>query len=382
KGASQALVLAREGPAWLADEAILLEQGHARVRCAPRGVAAAITPWNFPLWQPLRSLMPALLAGNTCALKPAPQGTLTALLLRRCFEEAQLPRGVLRVLTGGAATGEALVRAPLDAIAFTGSRAAGQRVAAAAAEGLKHAVLELGGSDPFLVLADADLDLAVRLAMEGRFRNAGQICISAKRFFVEEPLFDAFADRITAAAQALVVGDPAEPATQMGPLVSAAQRDLLHAQVQASVAQGARVRCGGAALPRKGWFYAPTVLDGVTDAMPVMTEETFGPVAPLVAVRDASEAVQRANATPFGLGASVVAGDVERARRIAAQLEAGTVAINGLVHTDARVPFGGVKGSGVGRELGRDGLRAWTDLRVVVSSLQGLVASSQPQQEP
>lgn len=364
KGAAQALLLASQGPGWLADETVALETRTAVVRAVPRGVVAAITPWNFPLWQALRSLMPALLAGNTCALKPAPQGTMTALALRRAFEEAQLPRGVLRVLTGGAATGEALVRAPVDVVVFTGSQSAGKRVAAVAAEGLKTCVLEMGGSDPFVVLADADLDLAVRLATEGRFRNAGQICISAKRFFVEQPIAAAFRDRFAKAAAKLRVGDALDPATQMGPLVTQQQRERLQAQVGASIAAGARVLTGGRALERKGWFFAPTVLDHVTPDMPVMREETFGPVAPLMAVRDAAEAVRLANAGDFGLGATVVGG--ARAPEVAAQLQAGLVGVNGLVTSDVRFPFGGVKGSGLGRELGRDGVRALCDLRVLL----------------
>lgn len=366
KCASQAVILAREGPRWLADEVIALEHGEARVAAQPRGVAGVITPWNFPLWQPLRSLMPALLAGNTCVLKPAPQGSLAAMALRRCFEEAQLPRDVLRVVTGGAPTGEALVRSPVDTVAFTGSQAAGRIVARLAGEGLKKAVLELGGSDPFLVLADADLELAVSLAVEGRFRNAGQICISAKRFFVEEPVADEFLERFTRAAGALRVGDPFEPGTKMGPLVSREQRERLHRQVEASVARGARVRSGGKALPGKGWFYAPTVLDEVSPDMPVMREETFGPVAPVVAVRDWAEAVRLANATEFGLGAEVVTRDPEKAARVASRLQAGLVAVNGMVHSDVRVPFGGVKQSGVGRELGRHGLLEFCDLKAVL----------------
>jgi succinate-semialdehyde dehydrogenase/glutarate-semialdehyde dehydrogenase len=311
--------------------------------------------------------MPALVAGNTCVLKPASQGSLTALALRRAFEEAQLPRGVLRVVLGGAATGEALVKAPVDLVAFTGSQAAGKQVAAACAAALRPCVLELGGSDPLLVLADADLDLAVRLAIDGRFRNAGQICTSIKRILVEQPVAAEFRDRFVRAAQALRVGDPLDAATQMGPLVSEPQRARLHAQVEASVAAGARALMGGKLPQGKGWFYPATVLDHVTPSMPVLQEETFGPVAPLVAAADLQDAVRQANATEFGLGATVVTRDPAKAERAAAGLQAGIVAVNRLVTSDVRVPFGGVKGSGLGRELGREGLRAFCATKSVLS---------------
>ncbi len=251
------------------------------------------------------------------------------------------------------------------AVTLTGSEAAGSAVAATAGKHLKKTVLELGGSDAFVVLADADVDAAAQTAARSRYQNAGQSCIAAKRFIVEAPVYDAFVAALAAAARALRVGDPLDPATQMGPL---ARRDLceeLHRQVRASAALGAEVVTGGELPPGPGSFYPPTVLAGVTDAMPVFREETFGPVAAVVRARDAAEAVALANDSEFGLGGNLWTRDIERARGIAARFESGGVFVNGMTTSDPRLPFGGVKKSGYGRELAAFGIREFTNVQTV-----------------
>lgn len=365
-------LLAKEAPAWLATETVPLEGGkEARVIPEPAGVVGVISPWNFPLWQPIRSLAPALLAGNSVVFKPAEESALTAMAFRRCFEEAQLPRGALKLVLGGAVPGEALVTGGIDVLAFTGSAAAGKRVAQLAAPGFTRTVLELGGSDPFLVLEDADMRLAVKEAVDGRFRNAGQICICAKRFFVHSSRHEEFVRGLVAGAESLRLGDPLDPGTQLGPLVTAAQRENLHRQVRESARAGARVVTGGAPLPRKGFYYPATVLEAVRPEMPVMREETFGPVGPVMPFETVEEAIRLANATDFGLGANVFTRDPRLALDIAARLEAGVVAINSVVHSDPRLPFGGVKQSGIGRELGKHGMLEFCRLKTVTRTVSG-----------
>jgi len=357
KGVSSARMLAQHAPAWLAEERVDLGAGKVGVaRAEPAGVVGVITPWNFPVWQVLRSALPAMLAGNAVVAKPAEEAPLSPLLLRRCFEEAGLPRGALRMLVGGPEAGAALVEAPVDVVAFTGSVAGGRSVAQAAAPAFKRVVLEMGGSDPFLVLGDAELRAAVRMAVQGRFANAGQICINSKRFFVHESLFEEFVAGFVEGAEALRVGDPLEPTTEMGPLVRVDQREALHRQVRASAAAGARVKTGGQPLERKGFYYAPTVMDLVQPAMPVMCEETFGPVGPVMPFRDLEQAIALANASDFGLGASVFTRDAARAQDVARRLQVGVVAVNDIVHSHPLLPFGGVKHSGLGRELSRHGI--------------------------
>jgi succinate-semialdehyde dehydrogenase/glutarate-semialdehyde dehydrogenase len=351
---------------FLAEERAESTAAESYVAFRPLGVVLAIMPWNFPYWQVYRFAAPALMAGNVAVLKHAANVTGCALEMQEQFDACGFPAGAFTTIVVAGRDMERVVADPrVAAVTLTGSEAAGSAVAATAGKHLKKTVLELGGSDAFVVLADADVDAAAQTAARSRYQNAGQSCIAAKRFIVEAPVYDAFVAALAAAARALRVGDPLDPATQMGPL---ARRDLceeLHRQVRASAALGAEVVAGGELPPGPGSFYPPTVLAGVTDAMPVFREETFGPVAAVVRARDAAEAVALANDSEFGLGGNLWTRDVERARGIAAEFESGGVFINGMTMSDPRLPFGGVKKSGYGRELAAFGIREFTNVQTV-----------------
>ncbi|MEI6738897.1 MAG: aldehyde dehydrogenase family protein [Gemmatimonadaceae bacterium] len=348
-------------------------------RYAPLGVVLAIMPWNFPYWQALRLAVPTLLAGNGICIKPAPSVPGTALALARCFADA---REALRQDTSGATALASAVpwavafieEQDLDAViadpriagvSLTGSDRAGRHVAEVAGRHLKKVVLELGGSDPFIVLPDADLDEAARVAVAARTVNSGQSCVAAKRFIVCEAVYDAFLSRFVEGMRALVMGDPQDERTQIGPIATARVRDGLAAQVATSVRAGARVLLGGDASGLPGFFYPPTVLVDVPDSAPAACDELFGPVAAVFRVATEAEAIARANATPFGLGASVWTQSSAAADRCIAALEAGMVYVNDMVVSDPRIPFGGVKASGMGRELGPIGYREFTNVQTV-----------------
>jgi succinate-semialdehyde dehydrogenase/glutarate-semialdehyde dehydrogenase len=323
-------------------------------------------PWNFPYWQVFRAAAPALMAGNVVALKHAANVTGVALEIERIFTASGLPEGAFTTLVVAGREMDAIVADPrVAAVTLTGSEGAGSAVAATAGKHLKKTVLELGGSDAFIVLADADLEAAARTAVRARFQNAGQSCIAAKRFLVEASVHDAFVEAFVGFARELVVGDPNERTTQMGPLARADLRAALEVQVAGSVARGARVALGGATLERPGFYYAPTILVSVDDTMPAFCEETFGPAAAVVRVRDAEQAIEFANASPYGLGGNLWTRDIERAEQIAAQLESGAVFINGMTTSDPRLPFGGVKKSGYGRELSALGIREFVNIQTV-----------------
>lgn len=357
---------AEHGERLLADETIATDATRSGVACEPLGVVLAVMPWNFPFWQVLRAAAPALVAGNVVALKHASHVPGVALAIERLLGDAGAPEGVFSTLLSPASDVGALIASPdVAAVTLTGSEAAGARVAEAAGRALKKCVLELGGCDPFLVLADADLDAVVPQAVLARVLNNGQSCIAAKRFLVAEPLAEAFTARLSEAMSALVVGDPLERATQVGPLARPDLVDDLERQVRASVAAGARVRAGGARLERAGFFHAPTVLDRITPGMPAAAEETFGPLAPVIPTRDDAHAVALANATRFGLGASIWTRDAARGEALARSIEAGAVFVNGIVKSDPRLPFGGIKQSGYGRELGAAGIREFVNLKTL-----------------
>ncbi|MCS6801429.1 MAG: NAD-dependent succinate-semialdehyde dehydrogenase [Chloroflexota bacterium] len=357
---------AANGPRFLADEPVPTEARESYVAFDPLGVVLAIMPWNFPFWQVFRFLAPTLVAGNTAVLKHAANVPRCALAIEEIVRRAGLPDGTLRALLVGNEAVDAIIGDPrIAAVTLTGSSAAGEKVAAAAGRRLKKQVLELGGSDPFIVLADADLDAAAQTAARARNQNAGQSCIAAKRFIVEEPVADAFLERFTAAVQALRVGDPADRTTNVGPLARADLRDTLARQVEASRAHGARLVLGGAPLARRGFFYQPTILDRVQPDMPAFREETFGPVAAVIRARESEEAIALANASEYGLGAALWTADLDRAKALARRIEAGLVFINGLVASDPRLPFGGIKRSGYGRELGVFGIREFTNIKTV-----------------
>ena len=351
----------------LRPEAVPLDAARGSVVLDPLGVVLAVMPWNFPFWQVFRFAAPALAAGNAGLLKHASNVTGAALAIERVLARGGVPEGVFQTLVVGADAIPAIVAdARVRAVTLTGSESAGVAVAEAAGRALKKCVLELGGSDPFLVLADADVAHAARQAALARVVNSGQSCIAAKRFIVVAPLADAFLDALADAMRALVVGDPMDPATQVGPLARADLRDEVRRQVEASVAAGARLVLGGRPLARPGFYLEPTVLADVGPGMPAFDEEIFGPVAAVVRAQDEADAVRLANASPYGLGASIWSRDVMHAEEMARRLDVGMVFVNEIVRSDPRVPFGGIKRSGYGRELSHHGLREFVNVRTIV----------------
>ncbi len=357
-------VYAERSAAWLADEPVAVDGRDHRVVYQPLGVVLSIMPWNYPFWQALRFGVPTVLAGNSSILKHARNVTGCALALELAFNEAGFPENVFRtVVADHEAAGTLLDDRRVAGVSLTGSTEVGRGVAARAAHTLKTCVLELGGSDPFIVLADADLDRAVEGAVTGRLLNTGQSCIAAKRFLVEASVHDEFIGRFTAAMRAREVGDPLDPGVQVGAIVNEKELQNLLDQIDQASAAGARVLCGGERLDRPGTFLPPTVLADVDPGMRVWAEEVFGPVAPVIAVPDAETAVELANACEFGLGGSVWSGDVARGEVIARRLECGSVFVNSITKSDPRMPFGGVKQSGYGRELAWFGLRAFTNAK-------------------
>jgi succinate-semialdehyde dehydrogenase / glutarate-semialdehyde dehydrogenase len=361
---------AEHGEGFLRPETVADPEGaEGAIHFEPLGAVLAVMPWNFPFWQVIRFAAPALVAGNVGLLKHASNVPQCALALEDLFRRAGAPEGVFATLLVGSDRVETLIADDrVAAVTVTGSEAAGRAIGAAAGKHLKKSVLELGGSDPFLVLASADVDRAVAAAVKARIVNGGQSCIAAKRFIVADAVYDRFAATFTAAMGALVVGDPGDPRTEVGPLASAAIRDGVADQVARSVATGARVLTGGRALDRPGFFYPPTVLADVPRDAPAAREELFGPVAALFRVAGLNEAIALANATPFGLGAAAFTRDRAEAERLGRELEAGSVFINQMVVSDARFPFGGVKRSGHGRELGRYGLLEFVNIKTVRST--------------
>ena len=359
---------AENGPAVLADHEVVTEASRSWVAHEPLGVVLAVMPWNFPYWQVMRFAAPALLAGNAALLKHSPNVTGCALAIEKVFGEAGLPAGVFRTLVIAEpdvpAVTEGLINDPrVAAVTLTGSERAGSAVAAIAGRAVKKSVLELGGSDPFVVLDDADLAITVASAVRSRFLNRGQSCLAAKRFVIYRRVAEEFLARFAAAVASLVVADPAKDSTEVGPLARADLVDALDRQVQASVAAGATVRAGGHRIARPGCWYAPTVLADVSVGMPVMAERTFGPVAAVIAVADDDEASVVANATPYGLGASMWSADTERALAVGRRITSGALFVNAVVASDPRLPFGGTKRSGYGRELGAAGIREFTNVR-------------------
>ncbi|MCX2965935.1 NAD-dependent succinate-semialdehyde dehydrogenase [Gordonia aquimaris] len=346
------------------------DDANVRIEYEPLGVILAIMPWNFPLWQLFRFAAPAIMAGNTVILKHSPNVTGCALAIESIFAEGF---GDLRLLSTilveesivGAVSDRVIADARVAAVTVTGSTRAGAAVASSAGSALKKSVLELGGSDPFIVLDDADLGTAAIHAVRSRFMCAGQTCIAAKRLIVAESVIADFTHEFLNRVDRITVGDPTEPATDMGPLARPDLVDQIERQVDTSVAMGATVLAGGHRLARTGNFYAPTVLADVTPEMPVYNEETFGPVAALVSASDDDSAVKTANDTEYGLAASIWSRDIDRAVRVGRRIDCGAFYVNSLVASDPRVPFGGVKRSGFGRELGDLGMREFTNTRTV-----------------
>jgi succinate-semialdehyde dehydrogenase/glutarate-semialdehyde dehydrogenase len=359
---------AENGEAELADRHIATEQRRSFVHHEPLGVVLAIMPWNFPLWQVFRFAAPALMAGNTGLLKHASNVTGCAMAIEEVFEAAGAAGGLFTALRIGSDRVPAVVDHQLvRAVTLTGSGPAGQAVAARAGARLKKTVLELGGSDPYVVLADADLSLAASVCARSRLLNSGQSCISAKRFIVEDAIHDAFVDCFATELQRAVVGDPMREGTTMGPLARTDLRHDVHEQARRSIDAGATLVFGAELPGGPGAFYPPTLLTGVRPGMAAADEEVFGPVAAVMRAADEADAIRLANDTPFGLGAAVFTTDLERGERIAAtELEAGNCFVNGLVASDPRLPFGGIKESGYGRELSDLGIRSFVNEKTVV----------------
>ncbi|MFJ2549864.1 aldehyde dehydrogenase family protein [Pseudomonas sp. NPDC087612] len=357
---------AANGPAMLEAEAAPVPVGKARIEYRPLGPLLAVMPWNFPIWQVLRGAVPALLAGNTYVLKHAPNVMGSAYLLLEAFQRAGFPEGVFEVIN---VTPEGVSKAIADpriaAVTLTGSVRAGTAIGAQAGAALKKCVLELGGSDPFIVLNDADLDEAVKAAVIGRYQNTGQVCAAAKRLIVEQGVVEAFTRKFVEATQALVMGDPHASETYIGPMARFDLRDELDQQVQATLAEGATLLLGGGKVQGNGNYYQPTVLADVTDQMTSFKQELFGPVASIITARDARHALQLANDSEFGLASTIYTANAALAEQLADELDTGGVFINGYCASDPRVTFGGVKKSGFGRELSHFGVREFCNAQTV-----------------
>jgi len=356
---------AEQAPTMLADTDVAGVPG-TTLAFEPLGVILAIMPWNYPLWQVVRFLAPALAAGNGAILKHAANVPQSALALERLVREAGFPEGLFaNLFVEPAAVASVIADPRIAGVTLTGSTEVGAIVAGQAGAALKKQVLELGGSDPFVVLADADLDRAARTAVTARFTNAGQSCVNAKRFIVEASVADAFAERFLAGIAELKLGDPRDPATTLGPLARGNLRAAIDDQVQRSIAAGARLRTGGTMPGGVGFYYPATLLDHVAPGMAAFDEETFGPAAAIIRANDADEAIALANRTTFGLGASIWTVDTDRGRALARRIDAGAVFVNAMVASDPRVPFGGIKRSGYGRELGEAGMKEFTNMKTI-----------------
>ncbi|WP_022664358.1 NAD-dependent succinate-semialdehyde dehydrogenase [Desulfospira joergensenii] len=350
----------------LQDEIVTTDYSKSLVTFAPMGVILAVMPWNFPFWQAFRFIAPALMAGNGAVLKHASNVFGAALKIEEIIQRAGFPKNLFRSLIIPSDQVERVIENPvIQAVTLTGSEGAGRQVAGTAGKMLKKSVLELGGSDPFLVMEDADLDQSARVSLTARTMNAGQVCISAKRFIVHEKVAKTFEAKQKELFESLVVGDPSEDATQMAPMARPDLVDELHAQVEKSIELGARLVTGGHRLDRPGNYYAPTILADVKKGMPVYDEETFGPVAAIIQVKDEEEAVFTANDTPFGLGASVWTEDAARGERIARRIDSGMVFVNSMTVSNPSLPFGGTKSSGYGRECSQYGIKEFVNIKTI-----------------
>ncbi|KKY51333.1 succinate dehydrogenase [Pseudomonas amygdali pv. tabaci str. ATCC 11528] len=357
---------AENGPAMLAPQPTSVEDNKAFVAYRPLGAVLAVMPWNFPVWQILRGAVPAILSGNPYVLKHAPNVMGCAYLLKETWTQAGLPAGIFEVINVDNAGVSTAINDPrIASIAVTGSTRAGAAIAAQAGAALKKCVLELGGSDPFIVLADADLDEAVAAATVGRFQNTGQICIAAKRIIVERGIAQAFEEKFKAKVAELEVGDSLSETTYIGPMARYDLRDELDGQVQATISEGARLVLGGKKMPGDGNFYEPTILADVKQGMTSFVQEVFGPVASIIVADDADHAIELANDSEFGLSGTLWSGDSQRAKELASRIVSGGVFINGYTASDPRVPIGGVKKSGFGRELSHFGLHEFCNIQTV-----------------
>lgn len=355
---------ADNGPTFLHDESINTDARKSFIAFEPIGVIGSIMPWNFPYWQALRFAAPSLMAGNTVVLKPASATMQCGIEIENIFLKSGIPEGVFQTAIANSAMAEQLIDS-VNAVTFTGSNVAGSKVGQRAASQVKKCVLELGGSDPFIVCSDADLEKASSGAVKGRFINCGQSCIASKRFFVTKNLANDFVEKFVQKTEKLVVGDPTSETTDIGPLVNSDALEKIEDLVKDAVDKGAQVLTGGKRVGSKGYYYAPTVLTNVTPEMRVAREEAFGPVAPVTVVGDENEAIRLANESQYGLGGSIWTQDLGKADRISRMIESGIITVNNVVVSDPRIPFGGIKQSGYGRELSRYGMMEFVNIKSV-----------------
>jgi acyl-CoA reductase-like NAD-dependent aldehyde dehydrogenase len=351
---------------FLRDELIPTEFRKSFVSFEPLGVIACIMPWNFPFWQVMRFAVPALTAGNVGILKHSSVCLGTALQIEQAFEDAGFPENIFQSIIGDYRAGEALTQSDIDAVSVTGSVNTGRRVAELATRELKKFVLELGGSDPFIVLEDADLSQTAHMAAQSRLLNNGQSCIAAKRFIVVKDVVDKFTKLFVEETESEIVGDPMDSKTTVGPLVRDSQREALAKQVDDAKTRGASILTGGKSIKRDGYFYEPTIVSQVDHNMKIVKEEVFGPAAPIIIVNDEEEAISEANNSEFGLGASIWTNNIERGIRLARKVQSGIVSVNEMVRSDPRLPFGGIKHSGIGRELSEVGIKEFVNIKSVV----------------
>jgi acyl-CoA reductase-like NAD-dependent aldehyde dehydrogenase len=347
------------------DEVVNTDARKTVIRFQPIGVIGSIMPWNFPYWQALRFAAPSLMIGNTIVLKPASATMQCGIEIEKTFNRVGFPDGVFQTVVGDSSIAESLIDSDINAVTFTGSVPVGAKVAQRATSQIKKTVLELGGSDPFIVCEDADIEKASNGAIKGRFINCGQSCIASKRFIVVKNVANEFIEKFVQKAEKLKVGDPLSDDTDIGPLVNASGLKKIDSQVKGSVIEGAEVLTGGEQMGKRGYFYRPTILKNVNPKMQIAQEEVFGPVAPIIVAEDEVEAMELANNTEYGLGASIWTQDLDKAERLSSSVESGIVSVNNVVASDPRVPFGGVKKSGFGRELSRYGMLEFVNIKSV-----------------
>jgi acyl-CoA reductase-like NAD-dependent aldehyde dehydrogenase len=357
---------ADNGRVFVTDDVVNTDARKSFITFEPLGVIGSIMPWNFPYWQGLRFAAPSLMVGNTIVLKPASATMQCGIEIEKAFEKAGVPQPVFQTIVGDSTAAEMLIDSDsINAVTFTGSVPVGAKVAQRATSQIKKTVLELGGSDPFIVCEDADIEKATTGAVKGRFINCGQSCIATKRFFVIKKIADEFIEKFVQKTEKLRVGDPLTDDTDLGPLVNASGLKTIDSQVKDSVKEGAEILTGGEQTRSKGYFYKPTILKNVSSNMRVAQEEVFGPVAPIVVADSETEALRLANDSQYGLGASIWTEDLDKAERLSRMVRSGIVTVNNVVISDPRVPFGGVKKSGFGRELSRYGMLEFVNIKSV-----------------
>jgi aldehyde dehydrogenase len=356
---------ADHGSTFIHEEVLNTDARKSFIRFEPLGIVASIMPWNFPYWQALRFAAPCLMAGNTIVMKPSSVTLQCGLELERAFSEIGFPEGAFQTIVGSSESANHLIDSDVNAVTFTGSTKIGAMVGQRAASQLKKCVLELGGSDPFIVLDDANVEKAANGAVKGRFINCGQSCIASKRFFVSKKVANEFIEKFVYNTSRLTVGDPMQIESDIGPLVNRDALENISGMVDDAKAKGATILLGGERAHSKGYYYKPTILSGIKPDMRIAKEETFGPIAPITIVEDEKEAIKLANSSEFGLGASIWTENLNKAEALSRQIESGIVTVNNVVISDPRVPFGGIKQSGFGRELSRYGMLEFVNIKSV-----------------